>query len=342
MVIAAFCPLQEASMKRVCPDFGLRLVGIALAVLWGVSCSTSPGVKVGHNPAFDSFYEKARLIMTDEEGKVWKSLPDDASREEFIKEFWEIRDPDPGTEENEAKREFEERIRYANMWFGTFNPRRGFPSQGEDEEKARIGWNEERGRVYLVMGPPDVIYFGSENDETVSHDASRIRPKAEDWTMEEWIYDRFRVFVVFTKSGIGSWRLESYDAHFLEVLEWAKLNWVQEDFKVDIKRRFRFKAGFSAAGFKITVPLDRITFDENSRAELGIKINVYIDRQKVDTVEENKIFERSDDRAYGEMNIEFEIPYRTAEKGEYLFDIIIQDRMVPGLSKYRTFLRRKV
>jgi GWxTD domain-containing protein len=320
----------------------LRLIGIALAVLWGVSCSTSPGVKVGHDPAFDSFYEKVRIIMTAEENKVWKSLPDDSSKKEFIEEFWAIRDPNPGTEENEAKLEFEERVRYANMWFGTFNARRGFPSQSEEEEKTRGGWNEERGRVYLVMGRPDVIYFGSDEDETVSHDASRIRPKAEDWTMEEWIYDRFRAFVVFTKSSIGSWRMEHYNSHFLDVLEWAKLNWVQEDYKMDNKGRFRFKAGFSVAGFKITVPLDRITFDENSRAELGIKINVYLNRKKVDTVEENKILEKSDKRAYGETKIEFEIPYRTAEKGEYLFDIIIQDRMVPGLSKHRTFLRRKV
>jgi GWxTD domain-containing protein len=324
----------------VCPVS--RLIGIALVVLWGVSCSTSPGVKVGHNPVFDSFYEKARLIMTDEEGKVWKSLPNDASKKEFIEEFWEIRDPDPGTDENEAKLEFEDRIRYANMWFGTFNPRRGSESKGEDEEKVRTGWNEERGRVYLVMGRPDVIYFNSDDDETVSHDGSRIRPKAEEWTMEQWIYDRFRVFVVFTKSSSGSWRMENYDLHFYEVLEWAKLNWVQEDFKEDIKRRFRFKAGFSAGGFRITVPLDRITFDEKSRAEFGIKINVYLNRTKVDTVEENKILEKSDEGVFGEINIEFEIPYRTVKKGEYLFDIIIQDRLAPGFSKYRTFLRRKV
>ena len=41
-------------------------------------------------------------------------------------------------------------------------------------------------------------------------------------------------------------------------------------------------------------------------------------------------------------NLEFEIVYRTEEKGEYLFDIIIQDRLAPGLSKYRSFLKRKV
>jgi GWxTD domain-containing protein len=329
-------------MKRFRPVLGSRFVGITLVVLWAVSCSTSPGIKVGHDPLLDSFYEKARLIMTGEENKIWKSLPDKASKEEFIEEFWKIRDPDPGTDENEAKLEFEERVRYANMWFGSFNPRRGYDSKGEDEEISRTGWNEERGRVYIVLGPPDVIYFMSSDNETISHDGSRFRPRAEDWTMEQWIYDRYRAYVAFSKSGSGSWRMENYDPHFFEVLEWAKLNWVSADFIEDIRRRFRFKPEFSAAGFRITIPVSRISFDENFRAEFGIKVNVYLNRTKVDTIEETKVLEENEEELLDKKNVEFEILYRTDEKGEYLFDIIIQDRMAPGLSKYRSFLKRKV
>lgn len=329
-------------MRRRGPAFGFRLFGITLAALWAVSCSTSPGVKVAEDPVFKAFYERARLIMTGEENRIWKYLPDSASREEFIEEFWKIRDPDPGTEENEAKLEFEERIRYANMWFGTFNARRGMESEGEDEEKIRIGWNEERGRVYIVMGPPDVIYFNSEDDETVSHDGSRFRAKAEDWTLEQWIYDRYRVFIVFRKSGNGSWRMENYDSHFFDVFEWAKLNWVSVDFQEDIKRRFRFKPEFSDAGFRISIPVSRISFDENYKAEFAVKVNVYLNGKKIDAIEETKALQENEEELLDKRNIEFEIPYRTAEKGEYLFDIIIQDKMAPGLSKYRSFLKRKI
>jgi len=147
---------------------------------------------------------------------------------------------------------------------------------------------------------------------------------------------------VFTKSSGGSWRMENYDPHFFEILEWAKLNWVQPDFKEDIKRRFRFKPEFSSAGFRISIPVGRITFDENFRAEFGIKINVYLNGKKVDTIEENKILEEKEEELLDTRNVEFEIPYRPAEKGEYLFDIIIQDRMAPGFSKHRAFLKRKV
>jgi GWxTD domain-containing protein len=342
MVIMALRPLKETTVKRFQPVFGFWLIGMTLVVLWAASCSTSPGIKVAQDPSMEDFYEKARLIMTGEENKIWKSLPDNASKEEFIGEFWKIRDPDPGTDENEAKLEFEERVRYANMWFGTFNPRRGYDSKGEDEEKSRTGWNEERGRIYIALGPPDVIYFQAGDDETVSHDGSRIRPKAEEWTMEQWIYDRYRAYVVFIKSGTGSWRMANYDPHFFEVLEWAKLNWVSADFTEDIKRRFQFKPEFSAAGFRITIPVSRINFDENFRAEFGIKINVYLNRTKVDTIEETKVLEENEEELLEKKNLEFEIAYRTDIEGEYLFDIIIQDKLAPGPSKYRSLLKRKV
>jgi len=342
MVITALHLVMENAMKRFHPLFGFRLMGIVLVLLWAASCSTSPGVKVAEDPDMKDFYEKARLIMTGEESKIWKSLPDNASREEFIEEFWKIRDPDPATDENEAKLEFEERILYANMWFGSFNPRRGLESQGEDEEKSRTGWNEERGRIYIALGPPDVIYFQAGEDETVSHDGSRMRPKAEEWTAEQWIYDRYRAYVVFTKSGSGSWRMATYDPHFLEVLDWAKLNWVSADFTEEIKRRFRFKSEFSAAGFRITVPVSRISFGEDLRAEFGIKINVYLNRAKVDTIEETKVLRETEEELLEKKNLEFEVAYRTDKKGDYLFDIIVQDNLAPGPSKYRSFLKRRV
>ena len=328
-------------MKRAYFTIGLWLIGTTLILLGSAACSSTPGIKVAEDPAAEAFYEKARLIMTGEENKIWKALPDNATREEFIEEFWKIRDPDPATDENEAKLEFAERVRYANTWFGMFNPRRGYDSKGEDEEKSRQGWNEERGRVYIVLGPPDVVYFMSPEDETVSHDGSRLRPKAEDWTMEQWIYDRYRAYVVFTKSSTGSWRMEVNDPHFFEVLEWAKLNWVSADFQEDMERRFQFKTEFSAAGFRITIPVNRISFDENFKAEFAVKINVYHGGAKIDTIEETKVFEETEEELLDMKNIEFEIPYRTEEKGAYLFDIVIQDRMAPGLSKYRSFLKRK-
>ena len=52
--------------------------------------------------------------MTDEEKAEYKGLPDAESIKLFIEEFWRIRDPDRGTEENKNHQLFKGRIECAN------------------------------------------------------------------------------------------------------------------------------------------------------------------------------------------------------------------------------------
>lgn len=59
-------------------------------------------------------------------------------KDSFIEQFWARRDPDPRTAANEFKEEHCRRIAYANDNF-----RSGFP-----------GWQTDRGKVYIVLGPP--------------------------------------------------------------------------------------------------------------------------------------------------------------------------------------------
>jgi len=58
-----------------------------------ISCAKSPPVKL--DPESQEFYELASLIMSNEENKMFRLLPDEESRREFIREFWEKRDPLP-------------------------------------------------------------------------------------------------------------------------------------------------------------------------------------------------------------------------------------------------------
>jgi GWxTD domain-containing protein len=85
--------------------------------------------------------EDVTYIITDEERKAWKRLSTDDERENFIEAFWLRRDPTPDTEENEYKEEHYRRIAYANERFAS-----GIP-----------GWKTDRGRIYIVYGPPDEI-----------------------------------------------------------------------------------------------------------------------------------------------------------------------------------------
>ncbi|HEX8891733.1 MAG TPA: GWxTD domain-containing protein [Terriglobales bacterium] len=85
--------------------------------------------------------EDVRWIITPEELSAFKQLSNDEERDQFIEQFWLRRDPTPDTEENEFKEEHYRRIAYANEHFASGKP----------------GWMTDRGRIYIVFGPPDEI-----------------------------------------------------------------------------------------------------------------------------------------------------------------------------------------
>jgi GWxTD domain-containing protein len=85
--------------------------------------------------------EEVPYIITDEEKKTFKNLSTDDEREQFIEGFWERRNPNPGTPENEFKEEYYRRIAYANEHYAS-----GIP-----------GWKADRGRIYIMYGPADEI-----------------------------------------------------------------------------------------------------------------------------------------------------------------------------------------
>jgi GWxTD domain-containing protein len=64
-------------------------------------------------------------------------------REKLWNDFWERKDPTPGDNLNEFKIEYFDRIDFANRNF----------SRGSLFE----GWRTDRGKVYIILGPPDNI-----------------------------------------------------------------------------------------------------------------------------------------------------------------------------------------
>ncbi len=80
-------------------------------------------------------------IITDSEAKAFKSLSNDEERDAFIEQFWQRRNPNPDSPENEYRDEHYRRIAYANEHFAAGEP----------------GWKTDRGRIYIMYGKPDSI-----------------------------------------------------------------------------------------------------------------------------------------------------------------------------------------
>ncbi len=85
--------------------------------------------------------EDVVYIISDEEREVFESLTTLEEKERFIEQFWFRRDPKPRTVENELKVEHYRRIAYANEQFSA-----GY-----------AGWRTDRGRIYIIHGPPAEI-----------------------------------------------------------------------------------------------------------------------------------------------------------------------------------------
>jgi GWxTD domain-containing protein len=105
--------------------------------------------------------EDVVYIITDEERNAFRQLQTDDEREQFIEQFWLRRDPTPDTVENEFKQEQYRRIAYANQHFPGAGP----------------GWKSDRGRIYIMFGPPD---------EIDAHPSGGVPAKA--FPFEDWRY----------------------------------------------------------------------------------------------------------------------------------------------------------
>ena len=80
-------------------------------------------------------------IIDDIERAAFQKLTSDEERNKFIGQFWERRNPNPGSPENKFKEQHYRRLGYANEHFAASRP----------------GWRTDRGHMDIVYGPPDQI-----------------------------------------------------------------------------------------------------------------------------------------------------------------------------------------
>ena len=94
------------------------------------------------NPQYKKWLdEDVVYIISNEERSAFVHLQTNEEREQFIESFWQRRNPDPDSPENTFKEEHYRRIAYANEHYAS-----GIP-----------GWKTDRGRIYIIWGPPDEI-----------------------------------------------------------------------------------------------------------------------------------------------------------------------------------------
>ncbi len=123
--------------------FGSRITTpLVLAVLLSTLSLKAQTTHAQLSPEYKKWVSEDVLWIIKKQEKIgFSQLATDEQRDQFVADFWAHRNPTPGSQDNPFKQEHYRRLSYANEHFAT-----GIP-----------GFLTDRGRIYIVYGPPDRI-----------------------------------------------------------------------------------------------------------------------------------------------------------------------------------------
>ncbi|MBZ5535613.1 MAG: GWxTD domain-containing protein [Acidobacteriia bacterium] len=174
------------------------------------------------NSYFRNWLEQdVAYIITDGERAVFEHLNTNEERQQFVDLFWLRRDPTPDNYEKEFQEEHYRRLTYANENFTPPVP----------------GWKTDRGRIYIVMGPPDQI-----------ERRSNAKPAAEIWSYRKvpdcsWGREACLEFIDFNQSGNYKLEMNSDTEALLDRLKVANITEGGRFTVCDWPREYRYVGG---------------------------------------------------------------------------------------------------
>ncbi len=116
------------------------LLSLALGFLFTSQAASPTSLTNEHQRWLE---QEVVYIISEEERRDFLQQEGREARERLIQDFWRIRDPDPSTEVNEYREIHYQRIQEASRKFQD-----GMP-----------GWKTDRGRIFIMHGPPDDVSF---------------------------------------------------------------------------------------------------------------------------------------------------------------------------------------
>jgi len=296
---------------------------IMLGFLAGCSMFTSD---IQKDPFYQSFFQKTRLIMSQEEIEIYKHLPSVEAKGEFIEDFWEKRDPTPGTPLNENKIEFQERIDYANKWF----------EEGGGNPENPQGWNTVRGRIYIQLGPPTLRKMGEqEYTDRFGHLMTTRRDPVEIWE-----YHQFNLTIAFMANQYGEFHIWGRPPAALGRALREARNYFYYSPEEGLEHKFEFDLSYQNTLIKITTPTRKLSFKEEGDemvAEFRVKVNIYLDFEKIDEINRDIRIGKSQENILDRDELSFTIPYQPSRKGSYYIEAIVTEKTSSAM--YRDFTK---
>jgi GWxTD domain-containing protein len=129
----------------------------------------------------DTEFNRMRYITSSQDRQAYDRLETKPEKQQYLYEFWRRVDPDPASSFNPIRSEYLARVEHANEQFGF-----GF----------REGWRSDRGRVFIVYGPPD--------------EYERYPSRSDTKPYEIWHYNNIQggvVFIFVDRTGFQDYQL---------------------------------------------------------------------------------------------------------------------------------------
>jgi GWxTD domain-containing protein len=308
--------MKKIKNKKMGRSLALALTIAMMTIALNHNFAKSRSPKM--SPEHEEFYHYAQYFFTKNERKIFRHLTTDEAREKFIKNFWEIRDPNPYTDVNEFKLEIERRYEYVTTY---------------RKEGPIPGWKTDRGRIYLLLGPPSDLAEDHFNRGNVL----------------QWYYNEYNVYIRFYDlRGDGVYRMDltTVSLALLDVLDNKKYFIVNKEGKLNWEiLDFGFSYDNKAKEIHIDVDAKRLNFEKDPEdsddmiAKIKINLVIYpsdktenfIKYSKVKTakVRKEKLLEKN---AVISVNFPLELP-----QGKVEIDAIVSDFF--GDAVYRKFIK---
>ena len=162
--------LSQPKVSALAPVFSagiLMIAAVGAMAAWQASAPApaKPAAPQANASPYTRWLEEDVVyIINDQERTAFLSLKTDAERNHFIQQFWERRNPTPGSPQNAFQIQHYLRLLYANNHF-TWH--------------TTPGWKTDRGRIYIMFGPPD---------EIESHPTGQDGANPKGYPFDQWLY----------------------------------------------------------------------------------------------------------------------------------------------------------
>lgn len=250
----------------------IRFVSISIVLMSFVfccfySCQTYQ-IEKKLDPESREFLSSVKYLITPEEHKRFINLPS-GETEQFMEDFWNRRDPEPETEENEFKETYFARIDKANALY-----------RGASKYSLT-----DRGKIFVLFGPPDDIFRSEDYKGTRS-------TNTEVW-LYSYVLDKYpnMRFYFEDRTGGGSFQFArgNRGGSVFSILQEARYYYSELGKGIGIKKdgkNFQFQVHLKKMGKKtgdgkfpvqLTIPYENIWFSESGdkmETTLSLKMEI--------------------------------------------------------------------